>query len=83
MLPDAKQSVGTFPGRHFAEEIIVLCVRGYLPRFSLSYRDLEELITERGLMSIPLRFGAGWSLRSRAGSAGAAGVETDGHVLAG
>ena len=37
-----------FRGRHFAEEIIVLCVRSYL-RFSLSYRDLEELMTERGL----------------------------------
>jgi transposase, IS6 family len=37
-----------FRGRHFAGEIIVLCVRRYL-RFSLSYRDLEELMTERGL----------------------------------
>ena len=37
-----------FHGRHFAEEIIVLCVRWYL-RFSLSYRDLEELMTERGV----------------------------------
>jgi len=37
-----------FCGRHFAEEIIVLCVRWYL-RFSLSYRDLEELMAERGL----------------------------------
>ena len=37
-----------FRGRHFTEEIIVLCVRWYL-RFSLSYRDLEELMTERGL----------------------------------
>ena len=37
-----------FRGRHFADEIIVLCVRWYL-RFSLSYRDLEELMTERNL----------------------------------
>ena len=37
-----------FRGRHFAEEIIVLCVRWYL-RFSLSYRDLEELMAERNL----------------------------------
>jgi transposase, IS6 family len=37
-----------FRGRHFAEEIIVLCVRWYL-RFSLSYRDLEELMGERKL----------------------------------
>jgi transposase-like protein len=37
-----------FRGRHFADEIIVLCVRWYL-RFSLSYRDLEELMAERNL----------------------------------
>jgi transposase, IS6 family len=36
-----------FRGRHFAE-IIALCVRWYL-RFSLSYRDLEELMAERNL----------------------------------
>ena len=37
-----------FRGRHFEDAIIVLCVRWYL-RYSLSYRDLEEIITERGL----------------------------------
>jgi|SRR6516165_1494417 IS6 family transposase len=37
-----------FWGRHFADEIIVLSVRWYL-RFSLSYRDLKELMAERGL----------------------------------
>ncbi len=37
-----------FHGRHFADEIIVLCVRWYL-RFSLSYRDLEEMMAERNL----------------------------------
>jgi transposase, IS6 family len=37
-----------FKGRHFQDEIIVLCVRWYL-RFSLTYRDLEELMTERNL----------------------------------
>jgi transposase, IS6 family len=37
-----------FRGRHFADEIIVLGVRWYL-RFSLSYRDLKELMAERGL----------------------------------
>ena len=34
--------------RHFEAEIILLCVRWYL-RYSLSYRDLEELMRERGL----------------------------------
>jgi len=37
-----------FRGRHFADEVIVLCVRWYL-RFSLSYRDLEEIMAERNL----------------------------------
>ena len=37
-----------FRGRHFQDVIIVLCVRWYL-RYSLSYRDLEELMAERGL----------------------------------
>jgi hypothetical protein len=32
-----------FWGRHFADGIIVLSVRWYL-RFSLSYRDLKELM---------------------------------------
>jgi IS6 family transposase len=35
-------------GRHFADEIIVLCVRWYF-RYSLSYRDLTELMSERNL----------------------------------
>ena len=37
-----------FRGRHFADVIIILCVRWYL-RYSLSYRDLEEIMAERGL----------------------------------
>ena len=37
-----------FPGRHFRSEVIVLCVRWYL-RYPLSYRNLEEMMTERGL----------------------------------
>ena len=37
-----------FRGRHYRDEIIVLCVRWYL-RYPLSYRDLEEMMTERGL----------------------------------
>src|SRR5258706_9044577 len=37
-----------FKWRHFEPEIIVCAVRWYL-RFSLSYRDVEELLTERGL----------------------------------
>jgi IS6 family transposase len=37
-----------FKWRHFEPEVIVCAVRWYL-RFSLSYRDVEELIMERGL----------------------------------
>ena len=37
-----------FKWRHFQGEIILLCVRWYL-RYALSYRDLEEMIQERGL----------------------------------
>jgi len=38
-----------FKWRHFESEIILLCVRWYL-RYSLSYRDLEEIMRERGLL---------------------------------
>ena len=37
-----------FKWRHFQAEIILLCVRWYV-RYSLSYRDLEEMMLERGL----------------------------------
>ncbi len=37
-----------FKWRHYEAEIILLCVRWYL-RYALSYRDLEELMRERGL----------------------------------
>jgi transposase-like protein len=40
--------VDLFAGRHFDREVIVLCVRWYL-RFKLSYRDLVEMMAERGL----------------------------------
>jgi transposase-like protein len=39
---------GLFKYRHFEAEIILLCVRWYV-RYSLSYRDLEEMMVERGL----------------------------------
>jgi hypothetical protein len=37
-----------FAGFRFPPEVIVLAVRWYL-RFGLSYRDLEELLAERGV----------------------------------
>jgi len=43
-----KQSQNLFKWRHFQAEIILLCIRWYL-RYALSYRDLEEMMQERGL----------------------------------
>ena len=37
----------TFKGRHHQQDIILQCVRWYVA-YSLSYRDLEELMQERG-----------------------------------
>jgi IS6 family transposase len=41
-------SSSAFAGFRFPPEVIVLAVRWYL-RFGLSYRDVEELLTERGI----------------------------------
>ena len=38
-----------FKGRHFDQEIIVLCVRWYLA-FKLSSRDLVQMMAERGIL---------------------------------
>jgi transposase, IS6 family len=43
-----KNRSAVFKGRHFQDEVILLCVRWCL-RYSLSYRDLEEMMGERGL----------------------------------
>ncbi|MDD9944073.1 MAG: IS6 family transposase [Myxococcales bacterium] len=37
-----------FKGCHFPKPIIVTCIRWYL-RYKLSYRDLEEMMAERGV----------------------------------
>ena len=39
---------GEFKWRHFAGELILLCVRWYC-RYGISYRDLEEMMAERGV----------------------------------
>ena len=38
-----------FKGRHFDQEIIILCVRWYLA-FKLSSRDLVQMMAERGIL---------------------------------
>jgi len=40
-----------FRGRHFEDVIILLCVRWYL-RYSLTYRDLEELYCPIALLVV-------------------------------
>jgi|SRR6516162_3406503 len=42
------QHPAIFKWRHFAPEVILCAVRWYL-RYSLSYREVQELLTERGL----------------------------------
>lgn len=37
-----------FKWRHFHGEVIMQCVRWYC-KYGVSYRDLEEMMTERGL----------------------------------
>jgi hypothetical protein len=37
-----------FKGRRFDQEIIILCVRWYL-QFKLNFRDLVEMMAERGI----------------------------------
>ncbi len=37
-----------FSGRHFPKEVILTAVRWYV-RYKLSYRDIEELMAERGV----------------------------------
>ncbi|MBA3716486.1 MAG: IS6 family transposase [Pyrinomonadaceae bacterium] len=43
-----KRTPSPFKWRHFEPELILLCVRWYL-RYQLSYRDVEEMMRERGL----------------------------------
>src|ERR1700686_3844588 len=46
--PVAVVASSSFAGYRFPPEIIVLAVRWYL-RYGFSYRDVEELLTERGI----------------------------------
>jgi len=50
MLLLASSVCGLFKWRQFEPEVILLAVGWYL-RFSLSYRDVEELLAEQGLHS--------------------------------
>ena len=37
-----------FKGRHFDEQVIILCVRWHLS-YKLSWRDLVDMMAERGI----------------------------------
>jgi transposase-like protein len=41
-------SFSLFKGRHFDLSIIILCVRWYIT-YKLSYRDLRDMMAERGI----------------------------------
>jgi transposase, IS6 family len=41
-------SPSRFTGFRFSPEVIMVAVRWY-PRYGLSYRDVEELLAERGI----------------------------------
>lgn len=43
-----RETSTAFAGFQFPAEVILLAVRWYL-RYGLSYRDLEELLAERGI----------------------------------
>jgi hypothetical protein len=66
-----------FKWRRYESEIILLCVRWYL-RYSLSYRDLEEMMRERRPLSRShddLSVGSG--VRSGTGEKNSSSLETD------
>jgi hypothetical protein len=57
MLLLASSVCGLFKWCQFEPEVILMAVGWYL-RFSLSYRDVEELLVERGLSEITSPSGA-------------------------
>src|SRR3954447_11198136 len=48
VIRPVRPCASAFAGFRFPPDVIVLAVRWYL-RFGLSYRDLEELLAERGV----------------------------------
>ena len=68
-----------FKWRQFEAEIIVCAVRWYL-RYSLSYREVKELLAERGI-NVDLST-MGPALRTRASVAPASSPEADQQELA-
>jgi hypothetical protein len=48
VTPSGSASASAFAGFRFPPEVISVAVRWYL-RYGLSYRDVEELLAERGV----------------------------------
>ena len=68
MLLLASSVCGLFKSRQFEPEIILMAVGWYL-RFSRSYRDVEELLAERGLSVDHVTVWLGPAVRPGVGSA--------------
>ena len=47
-----KPVAALFKGRHFDQDILILCVRWYVT-YKLSYRDLANMMAERGIAVAP------------------------------
>ena len=62
--------MSVFKRRRFAAEIILLCVRWYC-RYGISYRDLEEMMGERGVTVDHDAISLGPALRPGVGEADA------------
>ncbi len=79
----ASSVAGLFKWRQFEPEVILLAVGWYL-HFYLSYRDVEELLAERGLHA-DSRHGVamGSALRPGSKSAPTLKAQTDQRQLAG
>ena len=66
-----------FKGRHFEGEVVVWAVRWYC-RYPISYRDVESMMTERGVaVDHSIRINRQWRLcfEWRDGEAGPSNVE--------
>ena len=82
MLLLASSVCGLFKWRQFEPEVILLAVGWYL-RFSLSYRNVEELLAERGLSVDPVTvLEVGATLRPRNSAPIATAAPTDQRQLA-
>lgn len=48
-----------FKGKQFQKDVIIISV-GYYLRYNLSYRDVQEMLYDRGIISIVQSTQKGW-----------------------